>query len=65
MPSDRARLSLAARSDLREVLSAVDIRVIVDRISEAEHAFPALTLAAHFRASAMVVILAIKNTSSG
>ena len=59
MLSERARLSFAARRVRLDVESAVESREMVARISAAEQAFPDLILAAHLRASAMVVILAI------
>lgn len=64
MLSDRFNCSLVARAVRRAVLSAVSINLIVARISAAEHAFPALILAAHFMASAIVVTLTKSITSS-
>ena len=64
MLSERVSCCFAARSERREVLSAVSRSLMVALISDAEQALPALIFEAHLRASAMVVILTRSITSS-
>lgn len=56
MLSWSAALVRAALAVRRAVERAIVRRSTVERSSAAEQAFPALTLAAHLRASAMVII---------